>query len=477
MLDLVGQIYKIIFIFVPIVKSILTDRALNREILRLSLPSILANLTVPLVGMVDTALAGHLNGGGGAAAFIGGISVGSMLLNLLYWNFFFLRTGTGGLTAQAFGRGDTHDCAFILARGLGFAAAISLLVLALQYPLMRLGMLLLNASPQVTELAQRYFFIRIWAAPATIGLMVFRGWFVGMQDSVSSMWTDLIVNLVNITASVLLTFGAFGWEGIGFDGIAAGTLVAQYSGLLYVLLVCVFKYRRVIGELKREDMAEAFRPSGLVPYLKMNANLLGRSVCFTAIYMGYTIIAAGFGDVLLACSSIMMHLLMIFSYFTDGFAYAGEALTGRFIGEGDGVRLRRTVRCVFVWSMGIALLFVGIYALVGNPLVSLFSDDAAVVERCRHFIPWLLIMPPLGCAAFTWDGIYLGATDSRSLFLAMAFALAGFFGCWYAGKVLLGGLMQPGADSCPHLLLAAYFAHLAARTVYLTAAYRRRIKI
>lgn len=456
-------------------KEFLPVRSLNREILRLSLPSILANLTVPLVGMVDTALAGHLEGG--AASFIGGISVGSMLLNLLYWNFFFLRTGTGGLTAQAYGRRDAHECARIFVRGIGLAAVLSLPLLVFQRPFAKLGMLLVNASPQVSGLALRYFFIRIWAAPATVALMVFRGWFVGMQDSVSSMWTDLVVNSVNIAASILLTFGCLGWQGMGFDGIATGTVVAQYSGLLFVVAVCVFKYRDVFSTVAGKDLRELLHFGSLGPFLKMNANLLGRSLCFTAIYMGYTIIAAGFGDELLACSSIMMHLLMIFSYFTDGFAYAGEALTGRFIGERDAVQLRRTVRYVFAWSMGIAVLFIGIYAAVGGPLVGLFSDDAAVVDRCRRFLPWLIIMPPLGCAAFTWDGIYLGATESRSLFGAMGLALLGFFGCWYVGKLLMAGALQPGADACLHLLLGAYFAHLAARTVYLTAAYRRRIKV
>ncbi len=455
------------------------SRWLSREILRLSVPSILANLTVPLVGMVDTALAGHLVdvADGGSAVFIGGISVGAMLLNLLYWNFFFLRTGTGGLTAQAFGRQDLHECARIFVRGIGFAAAVSLLILLLQLPLARLGMLLVDASPRVCELALRYFFIRIWAVPATVGLMVFRGWFVGMQDSVSSMWTDLIVNFVNIGASVLLTFGVFGWDGLGFDGIAAGTLVAQYSGLLYAVLVCAIKYRQVFATVTRGDAGELLHPASLKPFMQMNGNLLGRSLCFTCIYMGYTIIAASFGDVLLACSSIMMQLLMIFSYFTDGFAYAGEALSGRFIGARDELHLRLTVRYVFVWSMGISLLFIGVYALVGGPLVRLFTSDDAVVIACRRFLPWLLLMPPVGCAAFTWDGIYLGATASRSLFISMGLALLGFFGIWFGWRLLFPGSFAPGADICLHVLLAAYFMHLAARTIYLTAAYKKEIHI
>ncbi|MBQ6556867.1 MAG: hypothetical protein IJL86_04915, partial [Bacteroidales bacterium] len=192
-----------------------------------------------------------------------------------------------------------------------------------------------------------------------------------------------------------------------------------------------------------------------------------------AIYMGYTIIASGFGDVLLACSSIMMQLLMIFSYFTDGFAYAGEALSGRFIGARDPLMLKRTVRYVFIWSMSIAVLFIGIYALTGRPMIQLFTSDGNVVEAGTRFLPWLMIMPPLGCAAFTWDGIYLGATAASSLFQSMALAMLGFFGVWFAWS-WAGGASQSG-DICLHVLLAAYFAHLAARTIWLSLRYRRAI--
>ena len=452
----------------------MTSRALNREILRLSLPSILANITVPLVGMVDTALAGHLSGGESAAC-IGGISVGALLLNLLYWNFFFLRTGTGGLTAQAYGRGSMRDSALIFSRGLALAVVISVLILALQRPLVHLGLLLVNdATPRVCELALRYFNIRIWAVPATLGLIVYRGWFVGMQDSVSSMWTDLVINLVNVAASFILCFGIGGWAGMGFDGIPAGTVIAQYSGLVYVNLVCSLKYgRRVFSTLGASDLREIFHPESLLPYLKMNGNLLGRSLCFTVIYMGYTIIAAGFGDMLLACSTIMMQLLMLFSYFTDGFAYAGEALSGRFIGARDGESLRRTVRLVFAWSMAIAVAFTGFYAALGTAAMGLFSSDADVVRTCSRFLPWLLVMPPLGCAAFTWDGIFLGATESRSLFFSMLGAMVSFLVVWFA----FSGRVAAGEDSCLHLLLGAYFAHLAFRTVYLSLRSRSKIVI
>ena len=445
--------------------------SLNREILRLSIPSILAGITVPLVGMVDTAIAGHL-GGGEAAAQIGAISVGSMVLSLLYWVFGFLRTGTGGLTAQAFGRGDPAEAGRIFLRGVGLALLAAAAALLLQWPFFKGVMLIPRATPEVRELAERYFFIRIWAAPATMSLMTLRGWFVGMQNSVDSMWTDLIINAVNIGASLLLAFGIGGWPGLGFAGIPLGTVIAQYCGLAYGLWVCCHKYgRSVFSRLHHKDITALLHDGSMGSFFRMNLDLFGRSMFFILIYIGFTMINAGFGDQLLAAGSIMMQLLMFFSYFTDGFAYAGEALTGRFIGARDGAMLRRSVRDVFLWSAGIGVFFIGLYAAAGLPAVRLLTSDETVVQTCRQFLPWLLLMPPLGCAAFTWDGIYLGATASRGLRDSMGLAALAFFAVWLAGRALL----HPVGATALHVLFAAYYAHLLLRTVWLTARYRRDI--
>ena len=447
------------------------DSVLNKEILRLSIPSILANLTVPLVGLVDTAVAGHIQASDGAAAFIGAISLGAMLFNLLYWNFGFLRTGTGGLTAQAFGRGDPHDCTAILARGLSFSLIIAALTLLIQWPFVKFVLLCTQATGEVEALAGQYFFIRIWAAPATLSLMVFSGWFVGMQDSASSLCKDLVVNTVNIIASILLTLGCGSWKGIGFPGIAWGTVLAQYCGVLCCIAICVFKYRKsVLNAFSLKELRGMLGSGERRAFFKLNANLFGRSLFFTFIYIGYTVIAATLGDLMLACSSIIMQMLMIFSYFTDGFAYAGEALTGRFIGARDSVLMRRSVRYTFVWSMGIGLLFVGVYAVAGMPMLRSLTDDSLVVGACRQFLPWLLLMPPLGCAAFFWDGIFLGATASRGMRNAMGGAAAAFFAVWFIGRALLPDIQNLAAGL--HLLLGAYFAHLAFRAIYLTLRYK-----
>ena len=451
-------------------------KAINKDILKLAIPSILANITVPLVGMVDIAVAGHLDTS--AAMMIGGIAIGTMLFDLLYWNFGFLRVGTGGLTAQAYGRGDRKECAKILTRALGISIACALVLIAIQWIFVKAAFLVVECSPEVRTLATQYFFIRIWAAPATLSLMALKGWFIGMQDSVSAMVVDLVVNGMNILMSVVLALGfnIGGWhyEGMGFAGIAAGTVAAQYSGLLTALLIIAFKYiRSTFVYMDSDDLKSVFRGSETKRFFVMNADLFVRSLCFIAIYIGFTVISARYGDVLLAVSSIMMKLLMIFSYFTDGFAYAGEALTGRYIGAKDAPMVRQTVRWTFVWSMGIAVIFMGIYHFAGVPMLRMMTSDMTVVTAARDFLPWLLLMPVIGCAAFTWDGIYIGATASKAIRNSMLWAVVAFFAVWAAGLAF----PDLSAEGSMHILMGAYFAHLLARTVYLTVRYKVLIHI
>ena len=454
-------------------------RQINKDILKLAIPSILANITVPLVGMVDIAVAGHLDVK--AATMIGGIAIGSMLFDLLYWNFGFLRVGTGGLAAQAFGRGDRKECARILARALGIALACAFVLIAIQWIFVNAAFLVVDCTPEVRQLASQYFFIRIWAAPATLSLMALKGWFIGMQDSVSPMVTDLVVNGMNILMSVILalgfSFGGLHYDGMGFRGVAAGTVVAQYSGLLVALSLLLGKYRKnTISALGASDLRGLFRGSETRRFFVMNADLFVRSLCFIAIYIGFTVISARYGDLLLAVSSILMKLLMIFSYFTDGFAYAGEALTGRYIGAKDSDMLRQTVRWTFVWSMSIALIFMGIYHFAGVPMVRLMTEDVQVVEASRAFLPWLLLMPVVGCAAFTWDGIYIGATASKQLRNSMLWAVVAFAGLWVLGITILNlsaADVPAYGNIAMHILMAAYFAHLLARTIYLSVKFRK----
>ena len=454
---------------------------LHRDILRLAIPSILANITVPLVGMVDIAVAGHLGtaGGLGAAALIGGISIGTMLFDMLYWNFGFLRGGTGGLTAQAYGRyhaGSEEaagDIAVTLKRALSIAFCSGLALVALQWVVVQVAFLLVDCTPEVQTLATQYFYIRIWAAPATLSLFAFKGWFIGMQDTVRPMTCDLLVNAVNIGLSICLAFGYAGLPALGFAGVAWGTLIAQWTGFLYASLAVLRRY----GSFFRPHRP-ATTNSSWKSFFVLNRDLFLRSVCMIAVYIGFTMISARYGDMMLAVGAILMKLLMIFSYFTDGFAYAGEALTGRFIGEGSQDGVQSTIRQTFLWSLGVTVLFFLVYGVGGVPLFRLMTSDPSVVDAGREFIPWLLLMPVIGCPAFTWDGIFTGATASKDLRNSVVWCVVGFFGVWFLGLGLLKALHGTIPETWAiHLLMAAYFTHLFVRALYLTLRWRKAIPL
>ena len=422
-------------------------KTLNREILRLAIPSILANITIPLVGMVDVAIIGHISN----ASAIGGIAIGTMLFDLLYWNFGFLRIGTSGLTAQAFGQGDRTKQVSIFAQTMSIAAVSALFVLAIQWLFVTGVLYFVPCSEEVADFARRYFFVRIWAAPATLALMVFKGWFIGMQDTVSPMVCDIVVNVVNMVASYLLAVQT----PLGIIGVAYGTVIAQYVGLFTALGLMMARYRNLFHDhwrhiVLRDDLGRVFRLSG---------NLFVRSLCFMVVYVGFTVFATTYGDGELAVSTIMMKLFMLFSYFVDGFAYAGEALTGRFIGAGDGGQLVRAVRILFVWALGVGLLFTAAYAAAGDWSIRLMTSDQSVVEASHPFLLWLITMPLVSCAAFMWDGIYIGATAGKQVRNCMIVSAVSFLAVYFAGSPFCG----------IQALYAAYFAHLVARVAYLSA--------
>ncbi len=445
---------------------------LNREILKLAIPSILANITVPLVGIADIAVAGHLSGS--AAIFIGGISIGSLLFDMLYWNFSFLRIGTGGMTAQAYGRDDMSAAAATLIRSVFVSMLIAISCILIQWAFVDFVFLFVKCSPDVRALAETYFHIRIWAAPATLTLMALKGWFIGMQNSVIPMATDLIVNGMNIAGSIILAMGlpAWGFSGIGFPGISVGTVAAQYSGLLFAVSMLMLRYRKkVFAGFSLKDARESFTGHEMKRFFNLNADLFIRSLAIMGIYAGITVISARYGDMMLAVSSILVQLMMIFSYFTDGFAYAGEALTGKFIGRRDKPAVRQTVRSVFAWSMGVAAVFMVLYAFFARPMLYVLTSDTEVVTASMEFIPWLIPMPIIGCAAFTWDGIYVGATASKPIRNSTLWAVLGFFIVWFAGYFIL----RPSPHIAVHILMAGFLVHLLIRMLYETVLYRRSI--
>lgn len=438
-------------------------KSLNSQILRLAIPSILANITIPLVGIVDTAIVGHIAN----ATYIGGIAIGTMLFDLLYWNFGFLRVGTSGMTAQAYGRGDGVECARLLTQSVSIALIGAVVLWLIQWLFVTAVLAIVPCSTEVAAFAREYFFIRIWAAPATLSLMAFKGWFIGMQDTVSPMITDIVVNVVNMTVSYVLAV----YTPLGALGVAYGTLVAQFTGLLLALVICMFKYKTVVREVVRQLCDKAIKLLGdreMKRFMSLNANLFVRSLCFMVVYVGFTSLASQYGDVELAVSTIMMKLFMLFSYFVDGFAYAGEALVGKEWGASRSLassphRLVRIVRLLFAWSLGVGLLFTLLFAVWSEECYLAMTNDMEVLSRLGDYTGWLIAMPIVSTLAFMWDGVYAGATAGKQIRNAMIYAALGFVTCYLATYWWLG--IQG--------LYIAYFAHLVARVVYLTAAWKR----
>lgn len=429
-------------------------RSLNRQILGLAVPSILANITVPFVGIVDLAIAGHL----GDAAAIGGIAVGTMLFDMLYWNVGFLRVGTGGITAQAYGRRDWKCAAETFVQGIATSLLMAFLCLVIQWLYVWVSFLVLDCTPEVASVAKEYFFIRIWAVPATMSLFVFKGWFIGMQNTVYSMITDIWVNVVNMVASWLLAFHT----PLGLKGVAVGTLIAQWTGLALASLLLLGRYRSIIA---RASIRHAIRWQHIRSFFRINLDLFIRSFSMLVVYNGFTIIATYYGDTQLAVSAVMMKLLLLYSYFVDGFAYAGEALTGRFIGEQDKAQLHRVIRLLFWWCLGIAAVSTLAYAVIPQTLIGIITDDPAVHAGCKPFLFWLLLMPVFSCIAFVWDGIYIGATASRALRNGTVGSAVAFLATYFICAPRFG----------IQALYIAYFMHLIWRSAYQTLFARREV--
>ena len=439
-------------------------KSLNSQILRLAIPSILANITIPLVGVVDTAIVGHIAN----ATYIGGIAIGTMLFDLLYWNFGFLRVGTSGMTAQAYGRGDRVECARLLTQSVSIAMLGALALWLIQWLFVTAVLAIVPCSTEVATFAREYFFVRIWAAPATLSLMAFKGWFIGMQDTVSPMITDIVVNVVNMAVSYALAV----YTPMGAMGVAYGTVVAQFTGFLLALLLCVIKYKSVLQavvRILRDQTIKLLGGQEMRRFMSLNGNLFIRSLCFMVVYVGFTSLASKYGDVELAVSTIMMKLFMLFSYFVDGFAYAGEALVGKEIGyreSGIGNRvsgIARVVRLLFAWSLGVGLLFTIIFALLSDDFYRVMTSDVTVLARLSDYTGWLIAMPIVSTLAFMWDGVYAGATAGKQIRNAMIYAALGFVICYLATYNWLG--IQG--------LYIAYFAHLAARVLYLTFSWKK----
>lgn len=415
---------------------------INRQILHIAIPSIISNITVPLLGLVDVTIVGHL----GSASYIGAIAVGGMLFNMIYWIFGFLRMGTGGLTAQAYGQHNTQESTRILLRSLSVSLLLALALLVLQYPIRLIAFMLIDASPEVQELATRYFHICIWGAPATLGLYSFTGWFIGMQNSRYPMYIAITQNIVNIAASLFFVFVLH----MKVEGVALGTLIAQYAGVIMAYLLCISHYHPFRQQVQRMQL---FERNAMKRFFLVNRDIFLRTLCLVAVTVFFTSTGATYGNVVLAVNTLLMQLFTLFSYIMDGFAYAGEALSGKYTGSNDKIRLHQTVRNLFGWGSAMALLFTLTYLWGGQDFLQLLTNDTEVIAASGTYLLWTVAIPFCGFSAFILDGICIGTTSTRIMLKSMATASALFFGVYFLCSGSWGN----------HALWMAFLVYLAVR--------------
>ena len=392
---------------------------LNREILRLSLPNIVVNITVPLLGMVDLSIAGHI----GDETYIGGIALGTMIFNIIYFNFSVLRMGTSGYTAQAFGAGDMDEALRILVRGLVIAFSSALLLLIIQKPIAWAASLFLEGSEKALEYAYAYFFVRIWAAPGTLGLYTLKGWFLGMQNARLPMIIEVVLNCINVLCSLVFVF-VFD---MGVTGIALGTVVAQYSGFLLGIFFWMKKYRHI----STFNLRASLDKKALVSFFKVNGDIFLRSLCMLAVFSFIPVCSSKAGANILAANTILMQLFSLFSFFMDGFAFAAEAMVGRFIGEKNREALRLSVKYLMRWGWALTGIVTVIYFFAGHGILSLLTDKQTVITTSMQYFKWTLLVPVTGFAAFLYDGIYVGATASKPMLYIIVAATVVFFAVYF----------------------------------------------
>ncbi|MBS7156199.1 MAG: MATE family efflux transporter [Sanguibacteroides justesenii] len=415
---------------------------MNRRILHLAIPSIVSNITVPLLGLVDVTIVGHL----GATAYIGAIAVGGLLFNILYWNFGFLRMGTSGLTSQAYGRKDKDAEIRVLVQAVSVGLFSALAMLILQYPIERLAFRLLDTSAEVEQYAVTYFRICIWGAPAVLAQYGFTGWFIGMQNSRYPMYIAIVMNVINIVCSSCFVF-LFGMK---VEGVALGTVVAQYSGVMMALGLWFYNYKELWGRITFKGSLQLI---AMRRFFAVNRDIFLRTLCLIGVTTFFTSTGARQGDVILAVNTLLMQLFTLFSYIMDGFAYAGEALSGRYVGACNLIQLKRAVRALFGWGVGLSLVFTLLYGVGGENFLGLLTNDKVVIETAGHYFYWVLAIPLAGFAAFLWDGILIGATATRFMLWSMLVASGSFFVIYYYFS---------GATN-NHMLWLAFLVYLALR--------------
>lgn len=424
--------------------------SIHREILALSIPAIIANITTPLLSLVDVAIVGNM----GSAVYIAAIAIGGTIFNMLYWPFAFLRMGSSGMTAQAYGANDQKQCSLVLYRSLVVATIVGLSIIILQQLIANGAFHFMDITDDTLAYSRLYFNVCIWGAPAMLGSFALSGWLIGMQNSRATMWISIFINLLNISTSLILVYQFK----MGIKGVAIGTLASQWGGFILGLIIVKLKY-----SLTPQSISEILNRKGLKRFFSINIDIFLRTLCLVAVTLWFTRLGAQQSNVILAVNTLLMQLFILFSYFMDGFAYAGEALAGKYVGAKEPQLLKQSINALFKWGIGMAILFTMIYLFGGERFLSLLSTDIDVVKASATYFPWAIAIPLCGFMAFTWDGIFIGATRTRAMLASMFTAMITFF-------VIIFTLMPHYGNNA---LWLAFLCYLIIRGVVLNILYYR----
>ncbi len=427
----------------------------HRNVWALSAPMILSNITVPLLGLVDTAVMGHLD----SPRYLGAVAVGATIFSVLFMGLNFLRMGTTGLAAQARGANDADQMRTVFAQAVLISAAMAALLIVLQAPVGRVAMWLLAPDPEVLGPAWTYYSIRIWAAPAALANFALVGWFIGMQNTRAPLYLMLVTNVINIILSLWFVVGL----GYRAGGVAAASVAAEVAGLVVGVCLARRELTSIGGSLRRDNVLD---PARLRRIFSVNGNLLIRTLSLMFVFSFITAQGARSGTAILAANAILIQFQYFMAYALDGFAHAAEALTGRALGERNQAGFRRAVRLCLVWSAAIAVLFSIIFAAGGRQLIDMLTGQGDLRELAAAYLPWMIVSPLVSCWSFLFDGVFVGATWAREMRNTMAFsAFIVFVPAYYLTQALeLGN----------HGLWLAFVVFMASRAITMTRVYLQR---
>lgn len=431
----------------------------NKAILKLALPAIASNITVPLLGICDTAITGHL----GSEVFLAAVAAGSTIFNVVLWLCGFLRMGTTGLTAEAFGAQNKEAYNSVFWRAVTLAVILGGITVALRNPLLSLFLNIIEPGPLVAQSAALYFSICVWGIPPLLVTLSINGWFIGMQNTVAPMAISIAMNLFNVTASVcaVYVFKA------GFAGVAIGTLIANWLGLLLAIIIVFCQSKKY--HLERINRT-TFASGGFVRFFKVSSDLFLRSACIMSVSMAVTAIGARMGDLTMAVNTVMLQFFLFFSYFMDGFSFAAEALTGKNIGANDVSGVYHVTKVLLKWSAAMATIFMTIYGALSPLIVALLTDVESVREGIYKIRYFLWILPPIAVWAFIYDGIFIGLTSTRRMFFTTLTALILFAAITAIGWSMHPFNENPGIGNI--LLWTAFLGFLGIRGIGLAMQFK-----